>query len=291
MRCVALLVLVGAALLPCTAAASRSPTSIERTALDRTVIKYIDTAQDHCCAKGLHAKVIAIRVSTVDPTWALVGTAIRTASGQQGQGADLVMHRVRSTWLVTDLGTAVLGCGVSKAVRTDLRLTCPTAVTTPTPAAASRAFGRWLHNRYGNVQGYWVCPQAQVIGNEAGCTAEVHVGQTRHLTWATATLASGQIVFLKISDQTWVREWSPFSRRILSHGGFNTPGELSVNSPAFDWAFIATQAYRGHHTFSVAGLDGDNAGLMKFFAFKCSAEQNRISCTNAFGDAMRYIPA
>ena len=39
------------------------------------------------------------------------------------------MHRVRSKWLVEDMGTAVLGCGVSKALRKDLQLTYPQAET------------------------------------------------------------------------------------------------------------------------------------------------------------------
>jgi hypothetical protein len=28
----------------------------------------------------------------------------------------------------------------------------------PAPSAATQAFGRWLHFRYGSVKGYWTCP-------------------------------------------------------------------------------------------------------------------------------------
>ena len=125
MKWVASLAVAVVAVVPSAAIASRSPTSSERSILDRTVITYIDTARDHCCVKGLHARVIAIRVSTIDPTWAVVAAAIRDSSGHQAQGADLVMHHVRSKWQVEDMGTAVLGCGVPKAVRKDLQLTCP----------------------------------------------------------------------------------------------------------------------------------------------------------------------
>ncbi len=44
----------------------------------------------------------------------------------------------------------------------------------PTSAAASAAFGRLLHQRYGDVHGFWTCPIAgDVIGARTSCLAEV----------------------------------------------------------------------------------------------------------------------
>lgn len=125
MKGVASLAVVVAIVLPCVAIASRSPTPSERSALDRTVIAYIDTAQGHCCVRGLHAQVTAIRISASDPAWAVVVTRLRDSSGQEVQGAALVMHHVRSQWRVENMGTSALGCGVPKAISDDLQLTCP----------------------------------------------------------------------------------------------------------------------------------------------------------------------
>src|SRR5437773_7501647 len=54
----------------------------------------------------------------------------------------------------------------------------PGATGPPTPAGATQAFGRWLHGRYGSVEGYWTCPIAQRYDNRIDCLAEVHVAAT-----------------------------------------------------------------------------------------------------------------
>src|SRR5256885_1598084 len=91
----------------------------------------------------------------------------------------------------------------------------PAATVPPTSTAATQAFGRWLHGRYGSLGGYWTCPIAQRFDSRIDCLAEVHVAATRHLTAATATLSGAHVVFSRIRDTAWVRRWSPYSRRYL----------------------------------------------------------------------------
>ena len=170
----------------------------------------------------------------------------------------------------------------------------PSLATTgpPTSDAATQAFGRWLHGRYGSVKGYWTCPIAQRYDNRIDCLAEVNVAERRHLTAATATLSGGHLVFSRIRDTAWVRRWSPYSRRyLIGPQSFNVPGTASENSPAFDWAFIAQGAAGGwqrYRTFRVDGYDGYAKGWSRFFNFACSRHRSVLLCANSFGDAMRY---
>lgn len=44
----------------------------------------------------------------------------------------------------------------------------------------------------------------------------------------------------RVSAVTWTRQWSPYSRHfILRSGEPQVPGVVSVNSPAYDWGWIA----------------------------------------------------
>ena len=191
---------------------------------------------------------------------------------------------------VSSLASLVFGACAYARIGHDvaIELTAP-----PSPAASTAAFGRWLHDSYGNVRGYWTCPLGQTYGQEVACLAEVRVGQTWHLTSATATLSGGRVVFPKNSDQSWVRRWSPYARHYLVRGGgFTVPGIISVNSPSFDWAWLALGAranWKHRREFHLDGYDGQGKGLMRFFDFACSVQQNAVSCHNTFGDAMRYI--
>jgi hypothetical protein len=170
----------------------------------------------------------------------------------------------------------------------------PAATGPPTPDAATQAFGRWLHGRYGNVTGYWTCPIAQRYDNRIDCLAEVHLAETRHLTAATAMRSGTHVIFSRIRDTAWVRRWSPYSRRYLTGPqSFNVPGKASENSPAFDWAFIAQGVAGGsrrYGAFHVDGYDGYAKGWSRFFNFACSANRSLVVCVNAFGDAIRYKP-
>lgn len=164
----------------------------------------------------------------------------------------------------------------------------------PSPTAAEQAFGRWLRDTYGTTaQGYWTCPAGQTYGSQIYCLAEIHVGQTLHMTSATAALSGKGVIFPKNSDTSWVRHWSAYGKHYLVRGGgYTVPGLISVNGPAYDWAWLAlgARAYWKHHrSFHLDGYDGQGKGLMRFYDFACAVQQNVVSCHNVFGDGMRYI--
>jgi hypothetical protein len=129
----------------------------------------------------------------------------------------------------------------------------------PTSAAASAALGRLLHQRYGDVHGFWACPMAgDTIGARTSCLAEVRTGQRWHLTSALAGFRGGNVVFSQIADTAWVRHWWPYSRHfILRSREPQVPGEISVNSPAYDWGFLAECAGGGSaHSVHCDAYDG-----------------------------------
>ena len=93
----------------------------------------------------------------------------------------------------------------------------------------------------------------------------------------------------QIVDTPWVRHWWPFSRHfILRSDESQVPGEISVNSPAYDWGFLAECA--GNLPFRCDAYDGNGTGLFRFFLFTCSGSRDLVTCTNRLGDSMRYRP-
>jgi Tol biopolymer transport system component len=164
----------------------------------------------------------------------------------------------------------------------------------PTPAAATRAFGRWLHVRYGDIQGAWTCPVSQLYGDGIECLSEFRAGGKWHRAGATATISHHGIVFSKPSQSSWVRRWSTFSGEPLRRGGITVgAGLASVNSPAFDWGWLAEgvqASWKRHRTFRFYDLDGPGGWPARFFEFSCVVRKTLVTCTNSFGDSMRYLP-
>jgi hypothetical protein len=164
----------------------------------------------------------------------------------------------------------------------------------PTPAAATRAFGRWLHVRHGDIHGWWSCPVEQLYGDAIDCLGEFRVGTTHHSTFARASLSHGRIVFSKVSDASWVRRWTKFSGRFLRRGGVKVvPGLASENGPAFDWGWLALGVeanWKRHRPFHLYALDGPGGWPKRFFDFTCTVRNTLVTCTNSFGDSMRYLP-
>ena len=162
----------------------------------------------------------------------------------------------------------------------------------PSPAAATRAFGRWLQHRYVRPVGYWTCPRAQAFENRAACAAEVRVGKRWHFVDASARLRGGRVAISRVDEVVWTRRWSTYVRRSLP--GADTPGKASVNGRAYDWRWLAAGAYdgwrRGRRTFTANAYDGYWRGLGRFYLFRCAVRGGLITCRNALGDAMRYRP-
>ncbi len=161
-----------------------------------------------------------------------------------------------------------------------------------TPHSEAAAFLRWISARYPHHHGYWVCPQGQIFGNSGVCLAEMKVGRQFHSLHASPTIQHGHVVLLYEYDTAWTRQFSPFTKRVIA--GFHTPGTASVNSPAYDWAWLAGGAHydwsHGQRVFSVLDYDGDSSGFDYLFTFHCRTHGPTIVCRNPLGDAIRYRP-
>lgn len=106
----------------------------------------------------------------------------------------------------------------------------------------------------------------------------------RHGAISLETLTDGAAV-------TWVRQWSPYSRHfILRSDEPQVPGVISVNSPAYDWGWLArcVTVVKAARTVSCDAYDGDNSGLTRFYSFACAKHAGVVTCTNKLGDAMRW---
>lgn len=161
----------------------------------------------------------------------------------------------------------------------------------PSARAAMAALRHLLVHRYGSVQGDLTCPADQYDGVGLGCTAEVRAGKTWHQLSAEALLTHGRVTFTHLYAVCWRRHWWPYSRHSIlrSHEG-QVPGVVSVNSPAYDWGWLAlcARSLKGRAGRCDA-LDGQSQGLMRFYFFNCFGSRT-VTCTNALGDVMRYRP-
>ena len=162
----------------------------------------------------------------------------------------------------------------------------------PSPAAATVAFGHLLHQLYGAIHGYWACP-GPAINGRVDCLAEVSSARVWHRVSAAAVHDLGVTWLNRASGETWSRRWSPYSRHfIVRSSESHVPGVVSVNSPVYDWGWLA-QGARGvkdGETRRVHALDGNVTGFGRLFFFTCSRRGGLITCRNALGDAMRYRP-
>ena len=72
------------------------------------------------------------------------------------------------------------------------------------------------------------------------------------------------------------------------------PGDVSVNSPAYDWGWLALGAERlkAGQSRRVGAYDGFvGKGVSRFYTFSCARDGGLITCRKALGDAMRYRPS
>jgi hypothetical protein len=180
----------------------------------------------------------------------------------------------------------------------DAALTTPISVgqvwhpVTLTSATELAAFRHWIASRYPTAHGYEACPSAQIFSGQGSCLGEVRVGRRWHQIGAAASVQHGAVALHYLRDTSWVRRFSRYGRHVIA--GVGAPGTASVNSPDYDWAWLAAGAHAGwighRRTFSVDAYDGDSAGFGRLFMFHCRVRGATITCTNALGDAMRYRP-
>jgi hypothetical protein len=182
------------------------------------------------------------------------------------------------------VGLSLAACGAVTAPKSNNR-----ATRVPGAAASTAAFGRYLHHRYGPVRGHWICPTAQAfpITGYRGCLAEVKAGRKWHHLSAGARFSGPRVVISVGAVTTWVRRWWPYSRHFIRVGPKPwAPGTISVNSPAYDWWFLARCAH-GQKRKCIA-FDGLAQGFFRFYSFTCVGRHGLIVCTNRIGDVMRY---
>jgi hypothetical protein len=108
------------------ATGARQPTAAERTKIVRAIKEEIETGPaGNLAIKRI--RVLDIDVSTVNPRFAAAGVRMWDETGQEVEGAEFVLQRgyLTGRWLVRNAGTLSLGCGIPRAVRRDLKLSCP----------------------------------------------------------------------------------------------------------------------------------------------------------------------
>jgi hypothetical protein len=209
----------------------------------------------------------------------------RKSAWSQRSASNLVS---RSVFLLILAGLALAACGPASASKPSSR-----TLRVPGAAASTSAFGRYLHHRYGSVTGYWTCPSAKAQAFPAtgsrSCLGEVAAHGERHLLLGDARF-SGSRVVISVDPHavaTWTMHWWPFSRQFITVGPKPwAPGTISVNSPAYDWWFLARCAHTGKT--QCVGADGLAQGFSRFYLFKCAASNGLVVCQNRLGDVMRY---
>jgi hypothetical protein len=198
-------------------------------------------------------------------------------------------HRVRrSISILVLVGLALAACGASSASRPSSR-----TLRVPGAAVSTLAFGRYLQHRYGSVNGYWTCPadKAQTFPatGSRSCLGEVAASGEWHQLAGDARF-SGSRVIISIDRHAvtnWLRHWWRYSRRFILIGPKPwAPGTISVNSPAYDWWFLARCAHAQKR--QCIGADGLTQGFSRFFLFKCAGAGALVICKNSLGDVMRY---
>ena len=117
-----------AALLAATsiAVASRKPDHDEAVAITKA-FKHTKLAGLNRVAS--HVNVVRIRISTVNPRYARANLNAKPRyrnTFQNGYGVARYRLVAPKRWVVIDVGSSGVGCGkVPRAVRKDLKLTCP----------------------------------------------------------------------------------------------------------------------------------------------------------------------
>jgi hypothetical protein len=186
---------------------------------------------------------------------------------------------LRTVWQTVLLTTLVasLGAGVTSAARPD----------------ATASFRALIKARYGDQPGYSRCAPVNYSKRELTCWAEIYRGAQYRRIDATAT-APRSFHFSKISSRSWTRRWTRISKSIMHD--FGAHGTAYANSPVFDWAFLlgaVDSDFRRHKLpASYLVFDGNSSGYpAAIFRFHCALSGHTIFCTNALGDALRFVPA
>jgi hypothetical protein len=159
---------------------------------------------------------------------------------------------------------------------------------------AKASFRALTDARYGRQPGFWQCAPVNYSKRKLQCWAEIHRGARFRRVSAMATAPPSAPRFTKLRSQAWTRRWARLPPSIVHD--FGARGTASANGPAYDWAFLlgfADSAFKGHKLpASSIIFDGNSSGFPRaMFRFHCALAGRTITCTNALGDALRYVPA
>ena len=166
-------------------------------------------------------------------------------------------------------------------------------VASATGADATASFRALIDARYGAQPGFWRCAPVNYSQRELQCWAEIHRGARYRRISATATAPPSAPRFTNVRSQTWTRKWTRVSASIVHE--FGARGTASANGSGYDWAFLlgfADSAFRGHKLpASSIVFDGNSSGFPRaLFRFHCTLADRTVTCRNALGDALRYLP-
>ena len=160
-------------------------------------------------------------------------------------------------------------------------------------ADATASFHALTNARYGSQPGFWRCAPVNYSKRELQCWAEIHRGARYRRISAMASAPPSAPRFTNVRSETWTRKWTRVSASIVHE--FGARGTASANGSAYDWAFLlgfADSAFRGHKLpASSIVFDGNSSGFPRaLFRFHCTLADRTVTCRNALGDALRYLP-
>jgi hypothetical protein len=168
------------------------------------------------------------------------------------------------------------------------------SVASAAPDDATASFRALTNARYGSQPGFWRCAPVNYSKRELQCWAEIHRGARYRRISAMAAAPPSDPRFTNVRSQAWTRKWRRVSASIVHE--FGARGTASANGAGYDWAFLlgfADSAFRGHKLpASSIVFDGNSSGFPRaMFRFRCALAGRTITCSNALGDALRYVPA
>ena len=108
-----------------------------------------------------------------------------------------------------------------------------------------------------------------------------------------ATAPPSALRFSNIGSRSWTRRWTRVSASVVRD--FGAPVAAYVNSPVYDWAFLLGFADSGFSDRKLPAsyivFDGNSSGFPRaMFRFRCAVAGRTVTCRNALGDALRFVP-
>jgi hypothetical protein len=283
-RFIALLALLAALAVPGAVTAARPPTSSEKTAITAAVLRKLAPIPARCLT-------VRLSVSTVDHLYAL---AIPLSSCPRYATDGWVMLKLSSSgWQVASVGSSPPICTLFSTddVVGDLfgapcvmKLTQHTATFT-FEAAFYRA-GSHVPSREGAS-----CPAQEIIQGRAYCILEYEFGGRWFQASGFVSITGSDIEAHGKVSQSWLRGWRPSP--VSCARSWGDKGTLSSNDGACHGDIandIDTYLRLGHPAFQRLSAHGTNtAGFSSIYEFRCVRSGPAFLCTNALGDAFRYV--